>query len=48
MPENCPDLEKIKGVGKKTIEKYGRELVDLVASYRKTHGIDKVILPEPK
>ncbi len=48
LPENCTDLEKIKGVGKKTIEKYGRELVDLVASYRKKHRIDKVIVPEPK
>ncbi len=46
LPENCTDLEKIKGVGKKTIEKYGRELVDLVASYRKKHGIKEVIVPE--
>lgn len=38
LPENLLDLEKIKGVGKKTVEKYGRELIDLVASYRKKYG----------
>ena len=48
LPENFTELEKIKGVGKKTIEKHGRELVDLVASYRKKHGIDKVVVPELK
>ncbi len=48
LPENYTELEKIKGVGKKTIEKHGRELVDLVASYRKKYGIDKVVVPELK
>ncbi|MBT7261276.1 MAG: helicase, partial [Desulfobacula sp.] len=38
----------ISGVGKKTIEKYGEELVELVLAYRKKHGINKVVLPEPK
>ncbi len=48
LPENCTDLEKIKGVGKKTIEKYGPDLTALVAGYRKKHRIDKVVVPEPK
>ena len=33
---------------KKTIEKYGEDLLSLVTAYRKKHGIDKVILPEVK
>ncbi|RZB35506.1 MAG: hypothetical protein SRB2_03099 [Desulfobacteraceae bacterium Eth-SRB2] len=48
LPDNIADLKKINGVGKKTIEKYGEELVELVLAYRKKHGIDKVLLPEVK
>ena len=48
LPDNIADLKKIKGVGKKTIEKYGKELVELVLTYRKKHGIDNVVLPEVK
>jgi len=48
LPDNTTDLKKINGVGKKTIQKYGKELVELVSAYRKKHGIEKVILPEPK
>jgi hypothetical protein len=48
LPDNAADLIKINGVGKKTLEKYGEELLALVVAYRKEHGIDKVILPEPK
>lgn len=48
LPENTAVLKKISGVGKKTIEKYGEELVELVLAYRKKHGINKLVLPEPK
>ncbi len=48
LPGNTADLRAIKGVGKKTVEKYGKELVALVLAYRKKHGIEKVVLPEPK
>ncbi|MBL0732508.1 MAG: helix-turn-helix domain-containing protein, partial [Desulfosarcina sp.] len=48
LPDNTVDLRKINGVGKKTIQKYGEELVQLVSAYRKKHGIEKVVLPEPK
>ena len=48
LPDNIADLRKINGVGKKTIEKYGEELVKLVLAYRKKHGIETVLLPEPK
>ena len=47
LPDNTADLMKIHGVGKKTIEKYGEELVKLVLAYREKHGIEKVVLPAP-
>ena len=48
LPDNTADLRKINGVGKKTIEKYGKKLVQLVSAYRKEHGIETVVLPEPE
>jgi superfamily II DNA helicase RecQ len=38
LPGNRTDLKKIRGVGKKTFEKYGDDLLALVAGYRKKHG----------
>jgi superfamily II DNA helicase RecQ len=38
LPGNRTDLKKIRGVGKKTLEKYGDDLLALVAGYRKKHG----------
>jgi len=48
LPDNIADLREINGVGKRTIEKYGEELVELVSAYRKKQGIEKVVLPEPE
>ena len=48
LPDNISDLRKINGVGEKTIEKYGEELVELVLAYRKKYKIDTVVLPELK
>ena len=48
LPDNTRDLKMIKGVGKKTIEKYGEDLLALVTAYRKKHGIATVILPDFK
>jgi len=48
LPDNIADLLKINGVGKKTIENYGEDIVGLVSSYRKKHGIETVFLPELK
>ncbi len=46
---NLPDTEKalmkIKGIGKKLMEKYGQELVAIVADYREQNNITEVILP---
>jgi ribonuclease D len=48
LPDNRTDLKKIKGVGKKTLEKYGKDILALVAGYRKKHGIDRVKRPDVK
>ena len=48
LPDTQTALNKIPGVGKKTLEKYGRELVEMVVAHRKKHGIKKVTLPIPK
>jgi hypothetical protein len=48
LPDNKTHLKKIKGVGKKTLENYGDDILALVADYRKKHGIDRVNLPGVK
>ena len=39
LPATMADLRKIKGVGRKIAEKYGEELVAIVAAYRKNHDV---------
>ena len=46
LPDNLPALRKIKGIGKRTAEKYGEELVALVTAYRRKNRIEAVALPE--
>lgn len=48
LPGNESELKKIKGVGGKTIENYGIELLKLVGDYRRKYGIEVVILPKPR
>lgn len=33
MPKSPVELKKISGVGPKTVEKYGKEILDLVADF---------------
>ena len=46
LPRTLDELEKIRGVGAKTVAKYGQELIDMVAAYRSKHGIEQVSPPE--
>ena len=46
LPGTRTDLKKIKGVGSKTIEKYGRDLLELISAYREKHDITQVIPPK--
>ncbi|MBU1566157.1 MAG: helix-turn-helix domain-containing protein [Proteobacteria bacterium] len=45
LPDTLPALTKLKGIGKKLAEKYGEELVTLVAGYRDKNDIKEVFLP---
>ncbi|MCP4118798.1 MAG: AAA family ATPase [Desulfobacteraceae bacterium] len=48
LPDNISALKKIKGVGKKTLENHGEDLLEMVVAYREKHGIEQVKLPEPR
>lgn len=45
LPDSLSALRRIKGIGPRLAEKYGGELVALVADYRREHGIEEVVLP---
>ncbi len=47
LPDSVAALKKIKGIGPRLAERYGHELAEIVADYRREHGIDDVSLPEP-
>ncbi len=48
LPNTLGELRAISGVGKKTIENFGKEIVDHVCAYREAQGIEAVFLPVPK
>jgi uncharacterized protein YpbB len=39
IPKNTQELKKIHGFGKKRLEKYGDELLELLADYREHHDV---------
>ena len=45
LPDKLETLIKIKGIGKKLSERYGEELVAIIADYREKNHIVEVILP---
>ncbi len=47
LPDSLEELAAVKGVGPRTLERYGAELVEIVSGYRREHGIEAVSLPEP-
>ena len=47
LPDTLQALQQIKGIGKRLMERYGDELVALVADYRQEHHIQTVALPTP-
>ncbi|MGD8646638.1 MAG: helix-turn-helix domain-containing protein [Desulfobacterales bacterium] len=48
LPGDKTCLKKINGVGKKTLEKYGDDILAIVGDYLEKHGIDRVRLPKGK
>ncbi len=47
LPDSISALKKIKGIGKRLAERYGEELVNMVADYLRKHGIEGTAPPEP-
>ncbi|BBO71282.1 helicase [Desulfosarcina alkanivorans] len=47
LPDTLPDLEAVKGIGRRLAERYGEELVAMVGSYRRAHHIEAEALPPP-
>ena len=47
LPDSLTELKRVKGIGDRLAERYGEELVMLVGDYRRKHGIEAVILPDP-
>ena len=45
LPDTTRDLKAIKGLGDKTLEKYGQEILAMVTAYRKENNIEAVVLP---
>ena len=41
QPDTLPALKKIKGIGNRLAELYGRELMAMVTDYRREHGIEE-------
>jgi|APSaa5957512622_1039677.scaffolds.fasta_scaffold04540_8 hypothetical protein len=46
LPNSIADLRKIAGVGEKTVQKRGLELIRLVDRYRKKQGLEKDKMPQ--
>jgi hypothetical protein len=46
LPDTIVDLKKIKGIGDRLAERYGEELITMVADYRHEHDIRDVSLPD--
>ncbi|MDK9705557.1 MAG: AAA family ATPase [Desulforhopalus sp.] len=46
LPDSLAALSQLKGIGKKLAQKYGDDLVALVAAYRNQNAIQEVTLPE--
>lgn len=39
MPQNVNQLKKLPGIGTGTVQRYGKEILDLVADYREAYGL---------
>lgn len=46
LPASVTDLKQIKGVGKRTIEKFGNQILEITLRYREEQDID-LKMPEP-
>ncbi len=47
LPISMKALKQIKGIGPRLAQRYGQELMEMVADYRRRHPIKEVSLPKP-
>ncbi len=47
LPASFDEMKKIKGIGKRTIEKYGEDILEIILSFREDNKID-LKMPEPE
>ena len=47
LPDTLPSLMRIKGIGERLAQRYGREIVAMVCTYRGQHAIKEVALATP-
>ena len=47
LPDSISALKKIHGIGKRLAQRYGEELVQMVADYRRENRIEHVPIPDP-
>jgi superfamily II DNA helicase RecQ len=47
LPSNPAELENIKGLGKTRVKQYGTDLLEIINSYCKEHGIEREVLQLP-
>ena len=47
LPDSLAALMEVRGIGPRLAGKYGEEIVEMVADYRRKHGIEEIMLPEP-
>ena len=39
MPRTFDELKKLSGIGSVTVQRYGKEILDIVADYREANGL---------
>ncbi|MBK1732884.1 helicase [Thiococcus pfennigii] len=47
LPDSKEALRAVDGLGKRTVERYGEEILALVAEHCRQHGIDPAAVPRP-
>ena len=47
LPSNPAELENIKGLGKTRVKQYGTDLLEIINSYCKEHGIEREVFELP-
>lgn len=47
LPSNLTELESIKGIGKMKVKQFGQDILEIIDSYRRDHGIEQSAIEIP-